>query len=309
MSLVPGDIAGSNAWSKDKMMRDVAVVLLSGAIVAFVAARCECVQAPSLQQLPDLCIEKLDSTADLTQTDPNAGLPNGGKSHCGPVAVSNSLLWLADNGFDNLAPILADRRKVQFEIARALGSKHYMNTNVKRGTGASGVLEGVGRYIEDNGYEYRYLKYQGWRNHPSRFGLGVAVPELDWLKSGVRGNSGVWLNVGWYKYDSSNDEYVRIGGHWVTLVGYGVDENGRCGPAILIIHDPAPRCGKDPHEYVQMKLMNSGRLTGKSSGLPRQAKGYYIMAGGMHVRKGADFGILDGAVVLKMHENTTKRQR
>lgn len=76
------------------MMRDVAVVLLSGAIVAFAAVRCECAQEPSLQQLPDVFVEKLDSTADMTQTDPNAGLPNGGKSHCGPVAVSNSLLWL-----------------------------------------------------------------------------------------------------------------------------------------------------------------------------------------------------------------------
>ena len=116
------------------MMRDVVVVLLGGAIVAFVAARCECAQEPSLQQLPDVCIEKLDSTADLTQTDPNGGLPNGGKSHCGPVAVSNSLLWLADNGFGNLGPTLADRRRAQFEIARVLGSKDYMNTNVKTGT-------------------------------------------------------------------------------------------------------------------------------------------------------------------------------
>lgn len=31
---------------------------------------------------------------DLTQTDPRGEFARGGKSYCGPVAVSNSLMWL-----------------------------------------------------------------------------------------------------------------------------------------------------------------------------------------------------------------------
>jgi len=58
-----------------------------------------------------------------------------------------------------------------------------------------------------------------------------------------------------------------------------------------------------------MELIGSGRLTGKQSGLPRSAKGYYKMTGGMHVKKTADFGILDGAVVLKMGEKAAQRQQ
>ena len=49
-------------------------------------------------------------------------------------------------------------------------------------------------------------------------------------------------------------------------------------------------------------------LTGKNYGLPCAAKGYYVMGGGMHVKKTADFGILDGAVVLKMREKAGTRQ-
>jgi len=71
-----------------------------------------------------------------------------------------------------------------------------MNTNLKTGTGAGGVLEGLARYIEDKGYEYSYLKFQGWRKRPERFGLGEPVPDLNWLKSGIKGNSTAWLNSG-----------------------------------------------------------------------------------------------------------------
>ena len=53
--------------------------------------------------------EKLD-TPDLMQTDPDGRLPDGGKKYCAPVAVSNSFMWLAENGFENLAPKLRDRK-------------------------------------------------------------------------------------------------------------------------------------------------------------------------------------------------------
>jgi hypothetical protein len=35
-------------------------------------------------------------------------------------------------------------------------------------------------------------------------------------------------------------------------------------------------------------------------GLPRSAAGYYKFTEGMHIKRGADFAILDGAVVLKL---------
>jgi hypothetical protein len=291
------------------MRRNILVIVLIGTIAGLFVIRRACAEKPSLRESGGVYVEKVGSTGDMTQTEREAKLPNGGRSHCGPVSVSNSLMWLAENGFENLSPRLKDRRKAHFEVARSLGSKEYMNTNLKTGTGAGGVLEGLGRYIKDKGYEYRYLKFQGWRKHPERFGLSEPIPDLNWLKSGIEGNAGVWLNVGWYKYNPWTNEYARIGGHWVTLVGYGVDEKGKADHAILIIHDPAPRGGKDPHDYVRMELIDAGRLTGKQSGLPRSAKGYYKMTGGMHVKRTADFGILDSAIVLKMNDKATETQQ
>jgi len=251
--------------------------------------------------------EKLN-IPDLMQTDPNGLLPDGGKKYCAPVSVSNSFMWLAENGFDNLAPKLKDRKKVQFEIVRILGTKEYMHS-ADDGTGMRGLFRGITKYLKDKSYEYRYFKYQGWRNHPRELSCNVAIPKLSWIKKGLRGSSGVWLNAGWYKYNLSTQEYNRIGGHWVTLVGYGIDQQGKENPNILIIHDPASRAGKVfSHEYVLVERIKRGKLTGNKKGLPRPAKGYYKLGGGMHVKKTADVAILDGAVVLQMKKVIKKRR-
>jgi hypothetical protein len=257
-------------------------------------------------KLPSACTDKLDSIPDLMQTDPEAELPGGGTQYCAPVSVSNSLMWLASHGFDNLAPDSTDRKEAQATVARSLGSERYMDTNLESGTGPFGVLRGVSRHIKDKGYPYQSLEYQGWREHPARFSTGVDVPQLEWLKRGLVGNSVVWLNLGWYEYDSSADQYERIGGHWVTLVGYGVDKNGNEDPNVLIIHDPGSKSGRDlVHEYVRVGWIDSGRLTGENhQGLPRSAVGYYTLVGDLHVKQEADFGILDGAAVLSMGEPT-----
>lgn len=282
------------------MRRNLVVALLNLVLCGFIIAKPAPAKKPALSRSSASYTEKIDSTGDLTQTARDAGLPNAGITYCGPVAGSNSIMWLANNGFQHLAPNILDRRKAHIEVARALGSEEYMNTNLKTGTGAAGVMLGLARYIEDKGYEYAYLRFQGWRTHPPRFSTGQDIVRLDWIKKGILGDSAVLLNAGWYKFDPWKDEYTRIGGHWVTLVGYGVDKNGQIDPNVLIVHDPSPRCGRNPHEYVRMEPITGGRLAGNRAGLPRLAKGYYKMTGGMHVNNAADFAILDGAVVLKM---------
>ena len=117
------------------MRRNIVVFVLIVVVLGLFSTRCKSAEEPSARRLPTVYTEKVDSTADMTQTDPAARLPNGGRAHCGPVSVSNSLMWLAENGFDKLVTSLPDRRKAQFELARTLGSKKYMNTNLKTGTG------------------------------------------------------------------------------------------------------------------------------------------------------------------------------
>jgi hypothetical protein len=272
---------------------------------------------------PPVYTEKMDSTPDMTQTDAQANLPGGGKPYCGPVAVSNSFAWLADHGFDKLVLDLTDPKESQADVACLLGTVRYMDTSLKNGTGTARLLNGVSRYIRNRGYEYKRLEYQGWKKHPSEFSTGVSVPQLDWIKNGLIGDSAVWLNIGWYKYTRRKDRYRRKGGHWVTLVGFGIDRDGRKDPNVFVIHDPAPMAGEEfSHNFVRFERIESGKLVEKKSrrsrksrrkrnrsqvklkdkgfGLPRSAVGYYKLTGEMHLKKRADFAILDGAVVLQM---------
>ena len=242
---------------------------------------------------------KLDQTPDLTQTDPELGLPGGGNSYCGPVAVSNSLMWLASQGWDRLAPPGDNPKEQQIELVRRLSSNRYMSTSPSMGTGATGILSGLDRYLSHRGCPYRRLAYQGWRGHPLRFSTGVRTPELEFIQEGILGRGLVWINVGWYRRGRHRRTFRRRGGHWLTVVGAGVNENGKQDPTMLILHDPAPYAGEDfANEYVRAEPLEGGWLTERKAAVP--AQGYYRLTGGMHVKREGDLAILDGAVVLQI---------
>jgi hypothetical protein len=250
---------------------------------------------------PPSYTDKVREIPDMTQTEPLLHLPGGGKQFCAPVAVSNSLMLLARQGYTKLVPETPDSKKAQALVAGLLGSKRYMNTNLKNGTGPSSVLAGVARFIRDCGYDFQYLGYQGWRGHQDRYRTGVETPRLEWIKEGLNGKSAVWLNVGWYKHDPVKDVYKRVGGHWVTLVGYGADHMGREVPDMLIIHNPASEGGGIiSHEYARAVHIEKGRLQVAPKGQSLDAAGFLKLEGGMPVRDNADCAILDGAIVLRM---------
>lgn len=244
--------------------------------------------------------ERLNAIPDLVQTDPNAGFPYGGVHYCGPCAISNSLVWLGENGYEKLLPRAEGRLGIQVELTNMLASRKYMDTTLEWGTSPAAVLQGIAKYLKDCGYEYRQLSYQGWRRVPNRFNTGVRTPQPEWIKSGLQGDSAVWLNVGWYKFSREKKRYTRVGGHWVTLVGFGVDENGQEDPNIVIIHDPGantPDC-RFSNDYVRLRDIDGGTLIG-GSGLTHSAAGFHRMAGGMRVQ-GKVVAVLDGAIRLEM---------
>jgi hypothetical protein len=177
----------------------------------------------------------------------------------------------------------------QADLAKLLASSRYMNTDIWRGTATSDLLRGVDAIAMDFFGGYTSLEYQGWKTHPIEYSTGITVPDFRWITDGVGKNSAVWLNVGWYQYDWRHNIYHRVGGHWVTLVGYN--------PGVLIIHDPAPRAGQSfANEYVHTSKIEGGILAGRLSGLPRPARGYLLLGRGMHVKSIADVAIVDGAV-------------
>lgn len=219
----------------------------------------------------------IDSIPDFTQSHINGRQYGYGSELCAPVAVSNSIAWMTGNA-DN-----------QYALATRLASPAYMNTNVWKGTSTAGVLNGVDAIAKALFGCYRGLEYQGWKKHPRRFATGESIPDLNWIRQGVGRMSAVWLNVGWYRYFRRSNSYHRIGGHWVTLVGY--DDR------LLILHDPAPRAGDVfANEYVNTGRIKSGTLVDRATGQHRAAGGYLLLGEGMHIKKGADVAIIDGAV-------------
>lgn len=272
------------------------LLLIPLAFIFMSAASAPAVCAPIFQSL-----EKMGSTPDLKQTDPAAHLPDGGVAYCGPVAASNSLAWLASHGYENLLPREHGRKGSEADLANLIGSAKYMDTTYKCGTSPAEVLLGLSRYVKDCGYSYQRLEYEGWRNDSSEFQTGVTVPDLNWIKGGLVGDSAIILNIGWYKFDAKKNQYRRIGGHWVTLVGYGVDEKGKIDPNVIVIHDPAARLQISPgHGVVHIEKISGGTLV-QCDGT-HSARGFFKMARGMLIDRRASCGIMDGAIVLKMQK-------
>lgn len=225
----------------------------------------------------------LDKIADFTQTDVKGRSFGNGQQFCAPAAVSNSLLWLQGKTLG------------QHRLVEQLASPGYMNTDLKIGTGTSELIRGVDRFVDEEFGGYKTLSYQGWRKHPSSYSTGVKVPDLGFMYRGVGNRSAAWINVGWYKIDSKAKSYRRVGGHWVTLVGYDTANDQ------LILHDPAPRAGHDKAaEYVSVREISGGTLTGNKSGLPTSATGYLQLGRGMHLNSRADTAIIDGVVLLEL---------
>lgn len=245
----------------------------------------------TLDIIPDIFTSKVNEIPDYYQLD-NAygGFHNGGSVFCGPTTISNSLMWLSDNGYPNLAENYNDDKYAQFKMIETLGSDSYMGLG-SGGVGPNGICYGANKYIKAKGVNYKSMKYQGWRSVASAYYTGIKTPSMEWLKKGLMGTGSVWLNYGWYNYSSSSNSYNRSGGHWMTLVGFGWDGNSE-EPNCLIVHDPWT--GNTFNNYRKMSKITSGKLTGDYTGLPRNASGYY------KYWTGSKFGILDGVVVLKM---------
>jgi hypothetical protein len=220
----------------------------------------------------------INEIPDFTQSE-LGGLK--GDQYCAPVAISNSIVWLSN------------RKINQIELIEKLGSADYMNTSLNAGTDVESVIYGVKKIAGEIFQTDVKVRYMGWRRYNDGTVNRTFVPDINLLNNFIDRNSAAWINVGWYKYDKHNNQYLRVGGHWVTLVG--------SKPGILIIHDPAPRAGKNfSNEYVNISIIETGFLTGKTKGLPVSAKGFYKLGSGMHMKLGADSAIIDGVVYLAL---------
>lgn len=235
---------------------------------------------------PTLYIERkvLQGIPDLSQRDPNADFPNSGRQYCAPVAVSNSL---------SAALGMAGSQQLdeQIDLARTLGSDVYMKTDEHDGTSPRQLLKGVHEYLLAQGlpfYNANKLEYHGQRSVPVKYNPNAhQVAELPWLMNGIKQEKHIWLNIGWYQLEN-NGRHKRIGGHWVTLVGYqslGSLKDGK--GEYLIVNDPATS-GSAKNETLTVSL---GNLNGR--------RGLHLLNQASKPHR-ADLAWVEGAIQLSL---------
>lgn len=279
-------------------------VFIKRAFIAFFIYLAIGVSIDYCQAQPAFYLDKSLSTPDLTQTDPRANFTEGGKRFCAPVAVSDSLIWLSQHGFPRLLPKAENLTVAQIDMAKILASPGYMDTRAKEGTEVNSVLTGIKRYIVEHGYSIKRLEYQGLRAIDPEFNSGQSYPNPRFLKHGIIGKTGVWLNIGWYKYKAENETYRRIGGHWLTLVGYGADAQNKPQANVFIVHNPSSLAGLAFHnDFLHLILINNGVLFSHKGvyGFPRPAAGLYKITGDLPFSGECNAAILEGIIVLELH--------
>lgn len=247
--------------------------------------------------------ERLVETPDFTQTDPRGRFAGRGSQYCAPVAVSNSLMWLADRGYPRLIPQGVAEKEAQIAVIARLASPAYMNTDPNTGTHPAKFLSGLERYVQGSGYVIRRLEYEGPRPVPARYYADSYAPDPTWIRAAMENsNTAVWLSIGWYRNRPGTNDYVRTGGHWVTLVAFGANEMGNPAPGTMVIHNPSPRASRG-HDTVTLVRISSGRLIMEGNGgraTPRNARGFHAVKGDLPIQPGTDVAIMDGAVVLAL---------
>jgi len=219
--------------------------------------------------------EKFRTMPDFWQLDPRGHFADGGLMYCGPVAVSNSLAYLAHHGFPGLLHRGEDDRP-QIDLINLLASPDYINTNPTRGSGPYNILRGVEKYVDEQGYRCATLAYEGWRKVGPY--VKASRPDLGWIKDSILNPHGVvWLNIGWFtRLDSGH--YRRSGGHFLTLVGFDPGN-----PMTLLIHNPEMygqgAKASDPTRFeLHLKPMEAGTCESED-GQTQNADGLYEVSG------------------------------
>lgn len=247
---------------------------------------------------PKSFLDEVERYPDLTQTDVRAGFPLGGWFHCGPVAASNGLIWLRERGIGIGPSPSGDRFADQVEMARRLGSGHYMDTRfASRGTLVAGFLEGLEGYLRDHSSESFSIRYMGWATHPGRFSTGLRSPDLTWLCRAFAAGSAVFLDLGWYRFRKDRGVFRRNGGHWVTLVGYSWPDEEEVPR--LYVHDPAPWSGKSRQTHLVSLAPAGEEIFTTRSGARIGSLGPYLrITEGLVFKRGTELALLEGAVIL-----------
>jgi hypothetical protein len=235
---------------------------------------------------------RIYGTPDFLQTDHSAGLPLSGTQYCGPVAASNSLVYLSLTGYPNLILEEDTSHNRQVTLIRALGSAAFMRTD-QSGTSPWNVATGLDAFIRSRGYTVRKLEFQGWQPVPRRHTSRHQTPHVKSARDALADpKSAVLVNIGFYQAD--NNRYTRKDGHWITAAGFKDDHT-------LLAYDPSPRAGKHKslHE-ISIAPLPFGALSLADWDEPVSTHGYYHVVSPYPAPHPKLTTIIDGFLILEL---------
>jgi len=261
---------------------------------------------------PKYSYERTFGTFYLNQN--NARYGDAGKMYCGPTSGAMACSWLAGHGYPKLLPTGDSQVDSLRHLVELLASDDFMGTDPEEGTPPARMIAGFSAYVEKAGYGLADMQFSGWRVLPP----GTArvkvspIPDLDTIPPALANPHAIVLvNVGYYVQGSKPGELRRLGGHWVTAVGYGTTGNGEVDPSVLLIHNPAHGRPKNlaPRTDLPARLEPdvtklspiSGFLYTKKGKPICSAKGMYAIDGrALHKTRNSDIAVVDGVLAIAL---------
>jgi len=202
------------------------------------------------------------------------GTPMGNWTHCGPVAVADSL-WYYDSR-EEPSPVPPPTINDNYGLVTAYGPWDDHNvTNVEplvndlasrmntssTGTDVFDMEKGIREYLNATGYNDSYYEHT------------EPMPDFGWIAEEVERCQDVILLLGfWQAYDDQAppEEWWRIGGHYVTCAGVNsndwqlgisdpfFDNAGAGGPGVVPVPHPYPHNSSvhNDTQYVSHDIYN-----------------------------------------------------
>lgn len=253
----------------------------------------------NLWALPDSNTQNVNKIPNICQTCFPKLIDWGGKPHCAPAAISNSLVWLASLGLSELQPFQGkDHNLSQAQLVQKLGLM--METDSESGTSPYRALNGLKKYLDERKVKFKRLAGAGWRDLPDFAVKDQQQTTLQWIQEGTLKKNSVWILIGWFRYEEKTDSYTIFDGHWMTVVGYGKDRKGQLNKNIIILHDPAERAERIAY-YATVTALKHGTLLGREKKYyPRTATGELSLTGDYIMKPTASHGLIQGAYRLEI---------
>lgn len=192
-------------------------------------------------------------TAPAAQTPDISQKELANAFYCAPCAGANLLYQFEERGLMGLpqrftsAAGQAEWIEARRRLALRLGESQFMETFQYKGTNRYRLVQGLDRFLRNECDAELESKYLGVRHYdrsrlekPARGSMSatVGIPQLKHLKQSLADGCGVIILFGSYKPNpKQGGRLERVGGHYVSAVGFGKNSRGLDDESCIILHD------------------------------------------------------------------------